>query len=512
MSRTQNSLKNMAASLIGQFGSIVLRFACRTVFIYVLGKEFLGISSLYTNILTLLSVSELGISSAITFSLYRPLAEGDNAKVSAIMQFFKNAYRIVGLVILVIGLCLIPFLPTLMNGTTDKVNIYLYYLLYLAQTVVTYFFFAYKQTILFADQKKYLVDYVVFGANVVTTLLQILVLVIRESFFEYTIALIISGVVTNLIVAIIVDKKYPYLKDKAPKLSGEEVKEIFKQVYAMFLYRVCNVVGTATDNLIISSNINVLMVGLYDNYYLIINAVQKVLSHILGAFSGSLGNLYVLESDTKNEQVFRCLNLVNLWLITLSSVCFMILFQPFITMWIGEEYLFTPVVLYIIVMNFATNYMQGVMQIYKDVTGLFVKGKYRPVATVILNLVISIILVKKMGIAGVFLGSIISRMCTTWAYDGWLIYTHAFHMSPIKFYADSIVCAIVITVLSIGIETLCTYAEVPVTVWGFIARGIICVAITNMALLLLYGRREEFKIVAQKAKSIFFSRFIKGRN
>lgn len=511
MGRTKNSLKNIKASLIGQFASIVLKFVCRTVFIYVLGKEYLGISSLYTNILTLLSVTEMGFSSAITFSLYKPLAEKDYSKVNSIMYFLKNAYRVVGIVILIVGLGLIPFLPTLMNGTTDKVNIYLYYLLYLTQTVASYFFFAYKQTLLFADQKKYVVDYAAFATNVATTVVQVLVLIFRESFFEYTLALIISSIVNNLVLSVIVDKKYPFLKEKAKKLSGDEVKTIFKQVSAMFLYRVCNVVGSATDNLIISSNISVLMVGLYDNYYLIISAVQRVLSNVLNAFSGSLGNLYALESEQKNEQVFRCLNLANLWMITLSSVCFMVLFQPFITIWIGEEYLFEPIVVFIIVMNFATNNMQGVMQIYKDVTGLFVKGKYRPVATVILNLVISIILVKKMGITGVFLGSIISRMCTTWLYDGWLIYTFAFHRSPVKFYFDSIVCGVMITALSFGIETLCVYLSIPDGIVGLIARGVLCLVISNAVLFLLYRKREEFDIVFQKCKQILLGHFGKGR-
>lgn len=502
MGRTLNSLRNVKASLIGQFGNIALKFVVRTVFIYVLGKEFLGISSLYTNILVLLSVSELGFSSAITFSLYKPLAEGNNTKVNSIMHFYKKAYRIIGLVILGLGLCLMPFLPVLMNGTTEKVNIYLYYLLYLAQTVVSYFFFAYKQTLLVADQKNYFVTYASFLVNLVCNTLQILSLVLFKSFFIYTVILIINGIASNLAISIIVDRKYPFLKEPAPKLEKGEITQIFKQVSAMFLFRVCNVVGSATDNLIISSNISVLMVGLYDNYYIIISAVQGVLSNVLNAFSGSLGNLYALESDKKNEQVFRALNLVNLWLITLASVFFLVLLQPFITLWIGEEYLFEPVIVFIIVMNFATNYMQGVIQIYKDITGLFVKGKYRPVATVILNLVISIVLVRRMGIAGVFLGSIISRLCTTWVYDGWLIHRHAFHVSPVRFYLDSILTAVMITVLSGAILWICATLGITGGILGIVLRAIIAFVITNLALLLLYRNREEFRIVFNRVKAM----------
>lgn len=495
-----NSLRNIKAKIIGQIVNNVLNFICRTVFIYVLGEEYLGISSLYSNILLLLSVSELGFSSAVTFNLYKPLADNDIRKIRAIMHFYKKVYRVIGLVILATGLCLMPFLPSLMTGTTDKVNIYAYYLLYLAQSVVSYFFFAYKQTLLIAEQKGFIAEYASILIKLLTNILQILVLILGKSFLGYTVVGIAGGVITNLVVSVIVDKRYTYLKERGDKLSKEEVGKIFSQVSAMFLYRICNIVGIATDNLIISANISVLMVGLYNNYYLIINVLQTLLSNVLHAFTASLGNLYVVESDKKNEQVFRCLNLVNLWFIIFSSVSCLVIFQPFITLWIGERYLFNNWIVFIIVMNFATNHMQGVVQIYKDTTGLFVKGKYRPVATVILNLGLSLILVKEIGIAGVFLGSIISRMCTTFVYDAWLIHRHAFHISPLRFYLDCFMSAGLIVLLTGVIQSICCYIAVPVSWLGIIVRGILCAVVVNAVLIPLYYRREEFKIVVNKVK------------
>lgn len=499
MGRTANSLRNVKVNLIGQMVNNVLKFICRTVFVYVLGEEYLGISSLYTNILLLLGVSELGFSSAVTYSLYRPLAEGDESKVCSIMHFYKNAYRIIGCVILILGLSLMPFLPVLMNGTTDKVNIYVYYLLFLGQSVLSYFCFAYKQTLLLADQKKYMVDFVVYGVQVSTNIVQILILLIRKSFLEYTIAALVSTVLSNLIISVIVDKKYSYIRKKPDKLSLEEIKKIVAQVYAMFLYRVCNIIGVATDNLIISSNIGVLMVGLYDNYAMIVNVIQEILSSVLHAFTGSLGNLYVLESDKKNAFIFRCLNLVNLWFIIFASVSFLVLFQPFITLWIGGQYKLDNMVVFIITMNFATNHMQGVVQIFKDTTGLFRKGKYRPVATVILNLVISIILVRMMGIGGVFLGSIISRMCTTWWYDGWLIHRHAFHESPMRFYLDCIISAGLIVGMAGGIQWIGMAAGLQADWLGIIIRGLLCLILVNGFLYIKYRNSEEFQYLSEKA-------------
>jgi len=506
MGRTYNSLRNVKVNMMGQLLTNVIKFACRTVFIQTLGKEYLGISSLYTNILLLLSVSELGFSNVVTYSLYRPLAEGDEAKIRSIMAFFKKAYRIIGLVILGTGLLLMPFLPVLMNGTTDKVNIYFYYLLYLGQTVISYFFFAYKQTLLMADQKKYVVDRVVFGVKAGLGLTQIVSLWVYPSFLLYTLLSIVSEVVVNLIVSIQVDRRYPYLKQPADKLPVGEIKKVFTQVYAMFLYRVCNIVGQSTDNLIISSHISVLMVGLYDNYAMVIAVLQNVLGSVLGAFTGSLGNLYVLESDEKNERVFRALNLLNLWFIIFSSVCCLVLFQPFITLWVGADYLFDNLVVLIIVMNFATNYMQGVVQIYKDATGLFVRGKYRPVATVILNLGISLILVRSMGIAGVFLGSIISRMCTTWAYDAWLIHRHAFHRSPLPFYGECCMAAVWIIGLSMLVQYIISWLALPISWLGLFLRGGLCVLVVNGALILWYRQREAYGVLKEKVMEMIRKR------
>lgn len=296
MSRTGNSLKNIASAIGGQMLNNLLRFVCRTAFIYTLGKEYLGISGLYANILTLLSVSELGFASAITYSLYKPLAENNIPEIRALMGFFKKAYRIIGMVIFGLGLALMPFLPKLMNGTTEAVNIYEYYLLYLIQTVVSYLFFAYKGTLLVADQKRYLLDTVSYVVQVAMNLVQIAILVVLRSFLLYTIVSILSNMIQNIAAAWMADRRYPWLKEPAEPLPPEKRKEVFRQVYASSLYRISNVVGIATDNLVISANISVLMVGLYDNYNMIIQVIQRLLSGLLQSFTASLGNYYASES------------------------------------------------------------------------------------------------------------------------------------------------------------------------------------------------------------------------
>lgn len=504
MNRTVNSFRNVIAAIGGQMMNNVLKFLCRTAFIYTLGKEYLGISSLYANILTILSISELGFSSAITYSLYQPLAEQDFPTIRALMDFYRKAYQCIGLVILGLGICLMPFLPNLMSGVTDKVNIYLYYILYLVQTAVSYLFFAYKSVLLIADQKKYLNDMIMYLVQICMNFIQILILLICQSFFLYTVTAIFSSVLQNIVIARVVDRKYLYLKLPSEKLTRSQRKEVITRVYAMALYRISTAVGNATDNLIISANIGIVVAGLYDNYYMIIQIVQKLITSIFQAFTSSLGNLYIMESREQNEFMFRCLNFLNNWLLTFCSVCFMVLLQPFVELWAGKEYLLSMSVVMIIVLNFTTNYWQNVVQIYKNASGIFVKGKYRAVATAVLNLVISIILVRRIGLAGVFIGSIVSRLVTTWWYDAWLLYRHGFGKSPCKYYLDCLIMLVLTGGIYQVIDLICMPIKY-VTWISLCVKAVLCVILPNGVYLLLYGRSMEFRYLFQKIRHLIKS-------
>lgn len=501
MSRTSNSLRNAGAAIGGQLLNNLLRFACRTVFLYTLGQEYLGISGLYSNVITILSVSELGFSTAVTYSLYEPLSTGDQGVIRAIMGFYRNAYRIIAMIVLGLGLLLMPALPHLMTGVTDKVNIYHYYLLYLAETVVSYLFFSYKSVLLIADQKKYKVDVISYICQVATNVVQMVILVVWRSFLWYTVMFIINGVVTNIVTALVVNRRYPYLRGKAPKLDPEKRKAILNRVYATGLNKLSVTVGTSGGSLIISSFVSVLAAGIYSNYSMIVQIFQKLLSGIFAAMTSSLGNLYATESRERNVFMFRSLNLMNNLLVTVCSVCFLVLFQPFIALWAGEEYLFSYGIVIAIVLNFATNYLQNVVQIYREACGIFVRGKYRPVFTAALNLGLSILLVQKMGIAGVFCGAILSRMVTAWWFDAWLLHRVAFGVSPARYFAE---CG-----LTLGLTAGCTlivkllFRSVAEPGWiVLIAMGLVSAALVCAAYLAIYGRSPEFAYWKDKAREL----------
>ena len=500
MSRTANSLRNIGSTLGGQMLSNVLRFACRTVFLHTLGQEFLGISSLYSNVISILNISELGLSTAITYSLYKPVAEDDEDTVRAIMGFLRTAYRLIALVVLGVGLALLPVLPHLMTGVTDQVNIYEYYLLYLTETVVSYLFFSYKSVLLIANQKKYLVDMVMYACQVAMNLLQMAVLILWQSFFLYTVLFIVNHVVFNTMTAILVDRRYPWLKGKAPKLAKSEKKAIFNRIYATGLNKISVAVGTSTDNLVISTFVSVTAVGLYSNYSMVVMVFQKLLSGVFQAFGASLGNLYAVEKRERSAYLFRCMNLLNNYLITLCSVCFLVMFQPFVRLWAGESYVLRYSVVIAIVLNFATNYLQNVVQIYREACGTFTRGKYRPVFTVFLNLVISLILVRWFGIAGVLWGSILSRMMTAWWFDAWLLHRVAFGVSPWGYFGQ---CGLTLLLCAVCTVAMHALFRNPAPGWGIlILMGIVSALAVTAVYLVVYGRTDEFAYLKKRIGAI----------
>ncbi len=500
MSRTSNSLRNAGSSMLNQLVTAMLRFACRTVFIHTLGKEYLGISGLYTNVITILSITELGFSTVITHSLYEPLARNDQDAVRALMNYYRKVYRAVGCAVLVLGLVLMPFLPGLMTGITDRVNIYGYYLLYLAQTVASYLLFAYKSALLIADQKKYLVDLAATVCHTLVCMAQIMVLVVLRSFLVYTLLGIAQGIAQNIAAAVMTDRRYPWLREPARPLTDGEKKPLLQGVYAMSLQKLSTAVGTATDNLIISACVSVTAVGLYSNYALIVSTVQSILGNLFRALTASLGNLHATESRQRNALMFRSLNLANSFLVCLCGVCFLTMLRPFITLWAGESYLLPGATVVIIVLNFATNYLQNVVQIYRTATGLFVVGKYRSVVNAALNLGISLVLVRFWGMAGVFLGSIVSRLLTVWWFDGWVICRKGLEISPWGYYGSCVLC---IAVMLCASAAACTLLEKLPLSWGsmLLQGGTGCV-LTAAVYGLLFGHSEQLRCLLERLRNL----------
>jgi len=491
-SRIKKSLRNIAFGLGGQLLSVLLSFACRTLFISLLGTAYLGVSGLFSNILSVLSLAELGVGSAITYSMYRPLAEKDNKQLHSLMHLYASIYRVIGCIVAVLGLLLIPFLDNIVKEHPNIDHLEIIYVMFLANSVVSYFF-AYKATIIIADQKKYITAIYEYGFNILQYVVQMGVLFCTRNFLLYLFVQILCSFFYNYFISKQADKLYPFLKQNKPeKLDPATKKTIYKNIGAMVAHKIGGVVRISTDNILISMYVGVYWVGLYSNYSLIIDIVDKFLGQIFSAVSASIGNLNAQESKEKSYQVFTTAYFINFWLYGLSTVCFFVLFRPFITIWIGSQYTMADSVILIIVMNFYVVGMRKMVLAYRDSLGLFWNDRYKPVFEATINLGASLFLVQKIGITGVFWGTFISFMTTCFWIEPYILYKHGFkkkvwiHFAKYVIYAGITCLAVFLTQLACSIFT--TY-----TLSNFVGRAIFCLLIPNIIFAVLFFKTKEFK-------------------
>ncbi|KIL35402.1 sugar translocase [Cohnella kolymensis] len=504
--RVQNSVKNMLFGISGQIISIIMGFTVRTVFIYTLGVEYLGVEGLFSSILILLSLANLGFDTAMSYSLYKPLAIQDVNKIQALIHLYKRAYQWIGLVVLLIGLSLMPFLPYLMNGETTVQHIQIIYLLFLLHSVSSYFF-SYKHAVIAADQRSYIISKIHSIFTIISNSAQIILLLTTKYYLAVLAAQIAFRIVENVYTAKKADRLYPYLAaDSDARLTKSERKSFFENLYAQTLYKISAVVIIGTDNIVISMFVGLTWVGIYSNYLLIIGMVSTLVSYLFHSITASVGNLIVNESTEKKHFIFRALHFANFWIYGFCAVSLWTLMNPFITIWLGKQYLFDLFVVFAIVLNFFTAGMQDAPTIFRETTGLFKKGKYRPIIAAAINIVASILLAREIGVAGVLLGTVISRLCTYFWYDPYVVYKYAFHKKAKSYFLRYIWLASVVfaaAYISSGLGSMVHTNPLS----DFLIRGFLCLTVPNVIFFLLFRRSEEFRylreIVTQLGSKIF---------
>ena len=427
--RTVSSIKNLIFAFGGQFLGIIISFIARIIFLQVLNSEYLGINGLFTNILTILSLAELGIGTAMNFSLYKPLAEQNKEKIKSLMYLYKKAYIIIGIIILVVGIAISPLLPFFINEMPDiPENIYFIYILFVINTGISYFF-SYKRALIVSDQKRYIATIYRYGFYFLLNVAQIICLLITRNYILFLVLQIIFTLLENIFVSIKANKMYPYLKEKnIDKLLKEETKEIKKNVFAMFFHKVGEIVVKSTDNIIISKFVSLSAVGLYSNYYLITNALNMIIGQVFTSIVASIGNLGATENKEKLKNIFNKVFFLNFWIFGFSAICLYILFNDFISLWLGAEYLLPESVMLVIVVSFCIEGMRKSVLDFRDALGIFWYDRYKPIFEVIINLIASIILVQKIGLAGVFVGTIISTLTTSFWVEPYVLYKYGFKM------------------------------------------------------------------------------------
>ncbi len=502
-SRTKNVSRNAIVAIICQVANLLLNFIIRTVFIKELGAEYLGVNGLFTNVLTILSFAELGIGNAIIFSMYKPLATNDTEEIKSLMHLYKTAYNYIGILVAVVGLGVTPFLDYIIKEKPDiPENISILYLLFLANTVVSYFF-TYKKNIIIADQKSHIVIGVSQIVILIKTVFQITFLKLTHQFLIYLLLQILFTIADNLVCSVIADKMYPYLKEPATPLGKEKTQKIFTDVKALALYKFGSVILNGTDNILISAMIGVLEVGLVSNYLLLTSSCNLLLNKVTEVFTSSVGNLNATEGEEKQYNIFKKLFFLTSWIFAFASVGLMLLSQDFITTWIGEDYLLSNAVLLAIISEFYVKGVHSVAWTYRSTLGLFVEGKWSALMAALINLGLSVLFCSKLGLLGIFLATPISRIITLGIVDPVLIFHKGFKKNVGQYYWNYILY----TAIYLAIAVICRFALNIVTIsgWaGIIVKMILVTVVFNSMVALIFSPTKMFKELLGMVKNMLF--------
>lgn len=505
-SRTKNSLINSTMGIVSNFTFTFLNFIVRTIFIHYLSKDYLGINGLFSNILYILNFAELGVGSAIVYKLYKPVADDDENRIKELVFLYKRVYFIIGSVVLAIGLSLIPFLPLLIKDAPNiKDSLIVIYILYLLETVGTYFF-GYNRDILLVYQKNYVCSIIDLICSVVKSIIQAFILIFLRNYILYLIVYIISTILSNVIISLYTKRNYTFLKNiKNVKVNKKEVKELWNNVKSIFVYKLGSTVLSGTDNIILSMIIGIAAVGLYSNYSLVVTAISGILWIMLKGLTGSIGNLNTIKDPEKQERIYYQVLYVSCMLYGFGCCCMAVLLSPFINVWIGEEYL---VDVYTVIFITVVCYLRGIAfpsDVYRDTMGLFRDGRLAPIVCSILNIVLSVVLGKLLGMKGVFLATIISIVSTTFWYMPRIIEKKIFGKNVFYFLYKVAIFTIPFVVSYILITFIFSFITAN-TIWMFIVRCLIAASITVLIPVLMLIKNKEEQAVIERIKLL-----IKGK-
>ena len=412
--RTKNSVRNLISSIVAYLIQIVLNFLVRRYFIYVFNAEYLGINSLFSNVLSMLSLAELGFGTAITFAMYKPMATHDEQKIRQLLNFYKKCYYYIGIMVGIIGLAVIPFMDYFRAQVPNvRVNLYVVYFLFLTNTVCSYFF-AYRRSLLYADQRTDIENKVNIFFNILSSVLQIAILLISKNYYLYIIITIITSILNNITIYIYTEKKYPeYISKVANPLEDVEKKIIYKNIKALALHRVGSVIVFSTDSLLIFVLIDSITLGKYSNYLMITTGVTAVINLIIGAIRGSVGNSIAKEDINVNQILFKKLNYLYMFVVSFCTICIVVLSNSFVKVVFskdGTNILLENSIVFFLGISFFLTASRNMVSLFKECAGLFRQDRFKPIIEAAINLTSSILLSKYFGLIGIILGTIISTL------------------------------------------------------------------------------------------------------
>lgn len=490
--RTKNATRNIIFGVILKAYQIIIPFLMRTAMIYFMGVQYLGLNSLFTSILQVLNLAELGVGSAMIYSMYKPIAEDDNIAICALMNLYKNYYRVIGLVIAVVGCVLTPFIPKLISGDIPNgINIYILYLLNLVGTVLSYWLYAYKNSILQAHQRTDVVNKVIFVTSTIQYALQLLVLWISQNYYYYVLVMLATQAITNIATAVAADKLYPEFKPKG-QVSVKDKRVINGRIRDLFTSKIGSIIYDSADTLVVSAFLGLSILAVYQNYFYILNAITGIITVVFLSCTAGIGNSIVVETKEKNYKDLNEFTFIICWIAGVCSACLLCLYQPFMELWVGKDLMlsFSAVICFSI--YFFIRQLNSLFCTYKDASGMWHEDRFRPLVAALTNLALNLVLVQFIGIYGILISTVLAILCVGMP---WLIhnlFTVIFEKTYLFGFLKNLLYYCIIVILSCVVTYfICSKINYGLII-TLIIRCMICVSLPNLIYFLAFYRRVEF--------------------
>lgn len=491
--RTRNAQRNFLYGVILKVYQLVIPFFMRTIMIYQMGIEYAGLNNLFTSIFQVLNLAELGIGAALTYSMYRPIASDDEEQICALLKLYKTCFTVIGAVVLGMGLLCMPLLPHLVSGAIpDNLNLQILYLMYLTNTVLSYWLFSYKKSLLYAHQRNDINSKVLILSQTIQYGAQVVILLGLKNYYLYLMAAIIGQIVNNIVSAFIVNKIYPRYRPNG-QLAKEDIYDIKKRVQGLVTNKVGGVILRSADSVVISSFLGLTVLAVYQNYYFILTAVIGVLSIMFEGCIAGIGNSLLIESDEKNYVDFKTMTFITCWVSAVCCSCFLVLYQPFITAWVGRQYLMEFPLVVCMVIYFFVYEIDSLVGTFKDAAGMWYKDRYRPLVTALVNLGLNIIMIQFLGLYGVLLSTVISLVVVGIPWLLHNVFDSIFKTSSLGSYVGYLIQLGALTVFSSALSVWCSNQIGGESILSFVIKAVVAVIIPNIIVVISFAKTPEFK-------------------
>lgn len=490
--RTKKALINSSINIITYLLLFIPTLIIRKVFLSTLGSEMLGLNSFYANIIGWLSIAELGVGSAIVFALYKPFAENDKEKINQYITFFGKFYKNIGFIILVIGVAISPFLKFFIENNIDIKIVTIGYLMFLLNSFITYMF-SHKLCILNVAQEAYKITLGSTVSQVSIFLLQYIILKKKPDYILYCSLQLIINFSYYMIINIYIMKRYPWLGKSQKKLDSDTKASLFKNVRALFMHKIGGLVINSTDNIVISKFVGLGSLADYTNYSIVISAMKNIVSMGLNGITAGIGNMLTLNDKERAYDIHKNVFFLNFWVVSFIVISLYNTLNQFIGLWVGKNYLLDKLTFIVILINLYFVAMRGSVEQFQNGSGNFTQDKYAPIAESIINLTVSIFLVKQIGIAGVFIGTLVSNFTVVFWTKPYVVYKYVFDKPLIKYFKMYFEYLIISIIPLLVTSCLTRPLKNSLILGDFIINCLINIIVINSIYLIIFFRRKEFK-------------------